>query len=86
VGGTLVTAWTPPNGDLYKAHIMPLLPFTFMAALWDQVYTLRTLHTPFTPSYTLHTLHTPFMHPPSLNSTTTTHHTDHTPPHATTPY
>ena len=36
VGGTPVTEWTPPNGILYKQHITPLLPFTFLAALWDQ--------------------------------------------------
>ena len=36
VGGTPVTLWTPPDGTLYKAHIAPLLPFTFLAAIWDQ--------------------------------------------------
>jgi sialate O-acetylesterase len=36
VGGTPVAEWTPPNGNLYKQHITPLLPYTFMAALWDQ--------------------------------------------------
>ena len=36
VGGTNVEPWTPPNGTLYEQHIVPLLPFTFKAALWDQ--------------------------------------------------
>lgn len=36
VGGTPVVDWTPPAGVLYKAHITPLLPFKFAAALWDQ--------------------------------------------------
>jgi len=36
VGGTNVEPWTPPHGALYEAHIVPLLPMTFAAALWDQ--------------------------------------------------
>jgi len=36
VGGTPVAEWTPPNGVLYQAHIMPLLPMSFAAVLWDQ--------------------------------------------------
>jgi hypothetical protein len=36
VGGTPVADWTPPSGNLYLAHIVPLLPMTFVAALWDQ--------------------------------------------------
>ena len=36
VGGTPVGDWTPPNGVLWKAHMTPLLPMTFKAALWDQ--------------------------------------------------
>lgn len=28
--------WTPPLGSLYVAHIKPLLPMKFKAALWDQ--------------------------------------------------
>ena len=37
VGGTPVAMWTPPGGKLYRQHIVPLLPMTFLAALWDQV-------------------------------------------------
>lgn len=33
IGGTNVEPWTPPNGSLYEAHIVPLLPMTFKAAL-----------------------------------------------------
>ena len=36
VGGTPVEPWTPPDGSLYVAHIKPLLPMRFAAALWDQ--------------------------------------------------
>ena len=36
VGGTNVEPWAPPHGALYEAHIVPLLPMTFAAALWDQ--------------------------------------------------
>jgi hypothetical protein len=36
VGGTAVEPWTPPSGELYVAHIEPLLPMRFAAALWDQ--------------------------------------------------
>jgi hypothetical protein len=36
VGGTNVEPWTPPSGSLYVSYIVPLLPFTFAAALWDQ--------------------------------------------------
>jgi sialate O-acetylesterase len=36
IGGTNVEPWTPPNGSLYQAHIVPLLPMTFKAAVWDQ--------------------------------------------------
>ena len=36
VGGTPVAPWTPPSGSLYTAHIEPLLPMRFLAALWDQ--------------------------------------------------
>ena len=36
VGGTPVAPWTPPAGALYLAHIKPLLPMRFLAALWDQ--------------------------------------------------
>ena len=27
--------WTPPLGLLWKAHMTPLLPMTFKAALWN---------------------------------------------------
>jgi hypothetical protein len=36
-GSTLfkpVEPWTPPTGSLYLAHIVPLLPMTFKAAIW----------------------------------------------------
>jgi hypothetical protein len=36
VGGTNVEPWTPPSGSLFLAHIKPLLPMRFLAALWDQ--------------------------------------------------
>eukprot|EP00035_Acanthoeca_spectabilis_P030576 m.9951 g.9951 ORF g.9951 m.9951 type:complete len:466 (+) comp4252_c0_seq1:51-1448(+) len=36
VGGTNVEPWTPPSGSLYVQNIVPLLPFTFSVALWDQ--------------------------------------------------
>lgn len=36
VGGTPVADWTPPSGVLWSAHMVPLLPMTFKAALWDQ--------------------------------------------------
>lgn len=36
VGGTNVAPWTPPDGGLYVAHIKPLLPMRFLAAIWDQ--------------------------------------------------
>jgi sialate O-acetylesterase len=34
--GTNVEPWTPPNGYLWKKHMVPLLPMTFRLALWDQ--------------------------------------------------
>jgi len=36
VGGTEVELWTPPAGELWQEHMVPLLPMTFKAALWDQ--------------------------------------------------
>ena len=36
VSGTNVEPWTPPNGSLWKANMVPLLPMSFKAALWDQ--------------------------------------------------
>eukprot|EP00036_Acanthoecidae_sp_10tr_P013724 CAMPEP_0206288726 /NCGR_PEP_ID=MMETSP0106_2-20121207/1760_1 /ASSEMBLY_ACC=CAM_ASM_000206 /TAXON_ID=81532 /ORGANISM="Acanthoeca-like sp., Strain 10tr" /LENGTH=598 /DNA_ID=CAMNT_0053719279 /DNA_START=1 /DNA_END=1797 /DNA_ORIENTATION=+ len=36
VGGTPVGDWTPPDGDLWQAHMVPLVPMTFRLALWDQ--------------------------------------------------
>jgi hypothetical protein len=36
VSGTPVGDWTPPSGSLWKAHMIPLLPYTFRLALWDQ--------------------------------------------------
>lgn len=36
VSGTYVEPWTPPAGDLWKAHMEELVPMTFRAALWDQ--------------------------------------------------
>ena len=42
VGGSQVRAWIPDatnkkaGGKLWKAHMVPLLPMTFKAALWDQ--------------------------------------------------
>ena len=43
ISGTPVADWTPSStdarkgGDLWVAHMVPLLPMTFRAALWDQV-------------------------------------------------
>jgi len=31
-----VEPWTPPGGSLWQANMVPLLPMTFKAALWDQ--------------------------------------------------
>lgn len=36
IGGTNVEPWTPPSGSLWVQHMIPLLPMTFRAALWDQ--------------------------------------------------
>ena len=36
IGGTNVEPWTPPAGSLFRSYILPLQPFTFRAALWDQ--------------------------------------------------
>ena len=36
VGGTAVAQWTPPLGNLWNQWMIPLTPFTFAAALWDQ--------------------------------------------------
>ena len=37
VGGTAIAEWTPPLGKLWNQWMEPLTPFTFVAALWDQV-------------------------------------------------
>ena len=43
ISGTPVADWTPSSNDSHKggnlwvAHMVPLLPMTFRAALWDQV-------------------------------------------------
>jgi hypothetical protein len=36
VGGTPVTDWTPPAGNLWRSFMVPLLPMSFKLALWDQ--------------------------------------------------
>ena len=36
ISGTNVQPWTPPSGGLWLQHMVPLLPFTFKAAIWDQ--------------------------------------------------
>ncbi len=33
---TLVGSWSAPAGDLWKAHMEPLVPMQFKAVLWDQ--------------------------------------------------
>ena len=36
VSGTNVEPWTPPDGQLWREEMLPLVPFTFKLALWDQ--------------------------------------------------
>ena len=36
VGGTNVEPWTPPMGSLWLQNMVPLLPYSFRLALWDQ--------------------------------------------------
>jgi len=36
ISGTYVEPWTPPTGTLWLHDMVPLLPMTFRAAIWDQ--------------------------------------------------